>query len=155
MTNFLKWTLGNALLKIPFWKNTLLKKYTLKNILLKKKYFWKILLFTVQWSRVMRTGIGKWWSFAAATIKGGSCPSISWKPMSTSSNILCLSTFKTSPGKYSYESWVERAAKVVKFIKSVGRLVGWLDVTFPAEELEKMAKVDEYMLLQQLVSSDI
>ena len=103
----------------------------------------------------MRTGIGKWWSFAAATIKGGSCPSISWKPMSTSSNILCLSTFKTSPGKYSYESGVERAAKVVKFIKSVGRLVGWLDVTFPAEELEKMAKVDEYMLLQQLVSSDI
>ena len=79
----------------------------------------------MQWSRVMRTGIGKWESFAAATIKGGSCPSISWKPMSTSSNILCLSTFKTSPGKYSYESWVERAAKVVKFIKSVGRLVGW------------------------------
>ena len=62
---------------------------------------------------------------------------------------------KPSPGKYSYESGVERAAKVVKFIKSVGRLVGWLDVTFPAEELEKMAKVDEYMLLQQLVSSDI
>ena len=39
--------------------------------------------------------------------------------------------------------------------RSVGWLVGWLDVTFPAEELEKMAKVDEYMLLQQLVSSDI
>ena len=109
--------------KCTFEKDTLLKKYTLKNILLKKKYFWKILLFTVQWSRVMRTGIGKWWSFAAATIKGGSCPSISWKPMSTSSNILCLSTFKTLPWKIFLR---ELSCKSCQ-IHQVGRSVGWLD----------------------------
>ena len=79
----------------------------------------------MQWSRVMRTGIGKWWSFAAATIKGGSCPSISWKPMSTSSNILCLSTFKTLPWKIFLREWSWKGCKSCQ-IHQVGRSAGWL-----------------------------
>ena len=77
-----------------------------------------------QWSRVMRTGIGKWWSFAAATIKGGSCPSISWKPMSTSSNILCLSTFKILSWKIFLRELSWKGCKSCQ-IHQVGRSVGW------------------------------
>ena len=107
----------NFLVNSPF-KNTLLKN--------RKKYFWKILLFTLRsdqgsWGRALENGgvlqLQRSKEGAAHPLAGNQC-----QPPQT--YFVCQLS-KSSPGKYSYESWVERAAKVVKFIKSVGRLVGW------------------------------
>ena len=122
MTNFLKWTLGNALLKkIHFWKNTPLKIHFWKNRR-RKNTFEKSSFSRCSdqgsWGRALENGgvlqLQRSKEGAAHPLAGNQC-----QPPQT--YFVCQLS-KPSPGKYSYESW---AAKVVKFIKSVGRLVGW------------------------------